>query len=91
MQKDCSINQCGCRKHGLECTISCGEWSGMSCTNSQTPVIGQSLLDDDAIDILTEDVTGDNPIVDDVLVYITCQWENMALQLITYVYFHMVW
>lgn len=31
----CDTKQCSCRKHGLECTPSCGECKGVSCSNAQ--------------------------------------------------------
>ena len=31
---DCKTARCTCRKHGLVCTIACGECRGESCTNA---------------------------------------------------------
>ena len=36
-KSDCQTNRCGCRKHGLECSVSCGECRGVSCSNAQKP------------------------------------------------------
>ena len=33
-RNNCDTRRCSCRKHGLECTPSCGECSGVSCSNS---------------------------------------------------------
>lgn len=30
---DCNSRKCTCRKHGLDCTIACGECKGISCIN----------------------------------------------------------
>ncbi|VDI55510.1 Hypothetical predicted protein [Mytilus galloprovincialis] len=32
---NCDTRRCTCRKHGLECNISCGECRGQSCMNSR--------------------------------------------------------
>ena len=44
--KYCSTKKCTCRKYGLHCTPVCGEFRGVSCTNSQLP----DLLNDDTND-----------------------------------------
>lgn len=38
-RNNCDTRRCSCRKHGLECTPSCEECSGMSCFNSPVPAI----------------------------------------------------
>lgn len=35
-QTDCSSRRCTCRRHGLECSPSCGQCKGTGCTNSGT-------------------------------------------------------
>ena len=37
-QTDCSSRRCMCRRHGLECSPSCGQCKGTGCTNSGNPV-----------------------------------------------------
>eukprot|EP00745_Piridium_sociabile_P007798 TRINITY_DN15240_c0_g2_i1.p1 TRINITY_DN15240_c0_g2~~TRINITY_DN15240_c0_g2_i1.p1 ORF type:complete len:104 (-),score=14.59 TRINITY_DN15240_c0_g2_i1:515-826(-) len=36
-KKDCSSKRCTCRKHGLECSVACGQCQGFSCSNSPSP------------------------------------------------------
>ena len=31
---DCKSKACTCRKHGLDCSLACGECKGLSCDNS---------------------------------------------------------
>ncbi len=31
---DCASKRCTCKKHGLECTVMCGECKDTSCLNS---------------------------------------------------------
>lgn len=33
---NCDSRRCTCRKHGLECTLGCGECRGIDCTNAST-------------------------------------------------------
>ena len=35
-QSDCSNLRCTCQKHGINCSIVCGNCKGCSCTNSET-------------------------------------------------------
>ena len=37
---------CSCRKHGLECSVSCGHCRGVSCSNSGEAQETEDLLDD---------------------------------------------
>ena len=30
----CATKKCGCRKHGVDCTVGCGDFKGVSCSNS---------------------------------------------------------
>ena len=41
-KSDCSTNRCGCRKHGLECSVGCGECRGVSCSNALCPIIDET-------------------------------------------------
>ena len=31
----CDTKRCSCRKHGISCSICCGECRGVSCSNSE--------------------------------------------------------
>ena len=33
-KNNCDTKRCSCRKHGLDCSVGCGECRGVSCTNS---------------------------------------------------------
>ena len=33
-KQNCDSKRCTCRKHGLDCSISCGECRGVNCSNS---------------------------------------------------------
>ena len=33
---NCDSKKCTCRKHGLECSSGCGDYKGVSCSNSLT-------------------------------------------------------
>ena len=33
-QTDCSTLRCSCRKHGLNCSVACGNCRGSECCNS---------------------------------------------------------
>lgn len=35
-KKDCGSKRCTCRKHGLECSVACGQCKGFGCSNSPT-------------------------------------------------------
>ena len=35
-QSDCSTLRCTCRKHGISCSVVCGNCKGCSCTNCET-------------------------------------------------------
>ena len=37
---NCETRRCSCRKHGLECNISCGECRGQNCLNSKSVEMG---------------------------------------------------
>ena len=32
----CDTNTCSCWKNGLACTLACGHWKGITCTNGST-------------------------------------------------------
>ena len=33
-KQNCDTKRCSCRKHGLDCSVGCGECRGVSCSNS---------------------------------------------------------
>ena len=33
-KQNCDTKGCSCRKHGLDCSVGCGDCRGVSCTNS---------------------------------------------------------
>ncbi|VDI11839.1 Hypothetical predicted protein [Mytilus galloprovincialis] len=33
-KQNCDSKRCTCRKHGIDCSIGCGEFRGINCTNS---------------------------------------------------------
>jgi len=33
---DCDTKRCTCKKHGMECSVACGECKSVSCTNSSS-------------------------------------------------------
>ena len=33
-KQNCDTKRCSCRKHGLDCSVGCGDCQGVSCTNS---------------------------------------------------------
>jgi hypothetical protein len=37
---NCETRRCSCRKHGLDCNISCGECRGQNCLNSKSVEMG---------------------------------------------------
>ena len=39
----CSTLRCSCRKHGLVCTLACGECWGLSCSNSPGQAIDEDI------------------------------------------------
>ena len=41
---DCDTRRCSCKKHGLECSVACGECKGISCTTS--PMMPTEDVDD---------------------------------------------
>ena len=41
---DCDTRRCSCKKHGLDCSVACGECKGISCTNS--PMLPTEEFDD---------------------------------------------
>ena len=41
---DCDTRRCSCKKHGLGCSVACGECKGISCTNS--PMLPTEEFDD---------------------------------------------
>ena len=43
-KSNCDTKRCSCRKHGLECSLGCGECRGTSCSNS--PSMTENDLDD---------------------------------------------
>ena len=45
-KSNCDSKRCSCRKHGLECSVGCGECKGNQCTNSPRP------MESDLIDTL---------------------------------------
>ena len=54
----CSLKRCTCRKHGLECTLACGEFKGLSCFNSPKPLDDGDddlMIETNALDILTQE------------------------------------
>ena len=42
---DCHSRQCSCKKHGLSCSVACGNCRGVSCANSVVPSLSD-LTDD---------------------------------------------
>lgn len=40
---DCTSARCSCKKHGLQCSLACGECRGVSCANAPHPEIGSSI------------------------------------------------
>ena len=49
---DCKSKVCTCRKHGLDCSLACGECKGLSCDNS--PNIEHTLEAEDFADDLPD-------------------------------------
>ena len=47
--KDCSTKSCTCRKYDLHYTPVCGEFRGVSCTNSQLPDLSNDDMNDNDI------------------------------------------
>lgn len=43
---DCSTERCSCRKHGLVCSVACGECRGECCMNSITSMEEEGLEND---------------------------------------------
>ncbi|VDH88713.1 Hypothetical predicted protein [Mytilus galloprovincialis] len=43
-KQNCDSRRCSCRKHGIDCSASCGECRGINCSNSS--IVTQSDLDD---------------------------------------------
>ena len=44
---DCATVRCSCRRHGLVCTLGCGECRGESCMNSINKMLEAELEDGD--------------------------------------------
>lgn len=42
----CSSARCSCRKHGLECSLACGECRGLSCSNATQPDISDDIVEE---------------------------------------------
>ncbi|CAG2237540.1 unnamed protein product [Mytilus edulis] len=43
-KQNCDSRRCSCRKHGIDCSASCGECRGINCSNSS--IVTQSDLDE---------------------------------------------
>ena len=43
----CSSARCTCKRHKLECSVSCGECRGTSCLNPMKPSVDKSATDSD--------------------------------------------
>lgn len=47
---NCETKRCTCRKHGLDCSIGCGQCRGVSCTNSS--ICTETDVEEEGIDLM---------------------------------------